>query len=307
MSAVIETHDLTKYYGKHRGVEGLNLVIEEGEIFGYLGPNGAGKTTTIRLFLDFIRPTRGWARIFGLDTHQHSLEIRRQVGYLPGELALYENLRGDQLLRFFAHLRGGVDWQYVNELVERFQFDLSRRIGELSRGNKQKLGIIQAFMHRPKLLILDEPTSGLDPLMQQEFYRLIREVREQGCTVFFSSHNLPEVERVCTRVGIIREGHLIEVQDIATLKQRALRRLEFRFAEPVPYGAFDNLPNVTDVVYNQHTVKFTVQGQVDPVIKAAARYTVEDVVSHEVSLEEVFMAYYRPDTQAVGEKEVSHA
>ncbi|GAP63848.1 ABC-2 type transport system ATP-binding protein [Ardenticatena maritima] len=303
MSAIIQMQDLTKYYGKHRGVEGLTLTIEEGEVFGYLGPNGAGKTTTIRLLLDFIRPTRGWAKVFGLDTREHSIEIRRQVGYLPGELALYENLRADQLLRFFANLRGGVDWAYVEELAERFQFDMSRKIGQFSRGNKQKLGIIQAFMHKPKLLILDEPTSGLDPLMQQEFYRLIDEVRAEGRTIFFSSHILPEVERVCTRVGIIRDGQLVDVQDIATLKQRALRRIEFRFAEPVPHGAFDNLPNVTNVEYNSHTVRFTVQGQVDPIIKAVASYTVEDVVSHEVSLEEVFMAYYR----TTPEKEVQHA
>ena len=303
MSAIIQMQDLTKYYGKHRGVEGLTLTIEEGEVFGYLGPNGAGKTTTIRLLLDFIRPTRGWAKVFGLDTREHSIEIRRQVGYLPGELALYENLRADQLLRFFANLRGGVDWAYVEELAERFQFDMSRKIGQFSRGNKQKLGIIQAFMHKPKLLILDEPTSGLDPLMQQEFYRLIDEVRAEGRTIFFSSHILPEVERVCTRVGIIRDGQLVDVQDIATLKQRALRRIEFRFAEPVPHGTFDNLPNVTKVEYNSHTVRFTVQGQVDPIIKAVASYTVEDVVSHEVSLEEVFMAYYR----TTPEKEVQHA
>lgn len=303
MSAIIEMQDLTKYYGKHRGVEGLNLTIEEGEVFGFLGPNGAGKTTTIRLLLDFIRPTRGWAKVFGLDTREHSIEIRRRVGYLPGELALYENLRADQLLRFFANLRGGVDWDYVEALAERFQFDMSRKIGQFSRGNKQKLGIIQAFMHKPQLLILDEPTSGLDPLMQQEFYRLIDEVRAEGRTIFFSSHILPEVERVCTRVGIIREGRLVDVQDIATLKQRSLRRIEFRFAEPVPQGAFDNLPNVTAVEYNSHTVRFTVQGQVDPVIKAVAAYTVEDVVSHEVSLEEVFMAYYRPEPR----QEVQHA
>nr|WP_290669861.1 ABC transporter ATP-binding protein [Ardenticatena sp.] len=303
MRAIIEMQDLTKYYGQHRGVEDLTLIIEEGEVFGFLGPNGAGKTTTIRLLLDFIRPTRGWAKVFGLDTREHSIEIRRQVGYLPGELALYDNMRADQLLRFFANLRGGVDWAYVEDLADRFQFDMSRKIGQFSRGNKQKLGIIQAFMHKPQLLILDEPTSGLDPLMQQEFYRLIDEGRAEGRTIFFSSHILPEVERVCTRVGIIRDGHLVDVQDIATLKQRSLRRIEFRFAEPIPQGAFDHLPNVTAAEYNSHTVRFTVQGQVDPIIKAVAAYTVEDVVSHKVSLEEVFMAYYRPEPQ----KEVRHA
>ncbi|MFQ5459839.1 MAG: ABC transporter ATP-binding protein [Anaerolineae bacterium] len=292
MSAVIDTRDLTKFYGQHLGVEGLDLEVQEGEVFGYLGPNGAGKTTTIRLLLDFIRPTRGRARVLGLDAQRDSVEIRRHLGYLPGELALYGNLRGMQLLRFLAHLRGGVDWAYVDALAERFELDITRRVREYSRGNKQKLGIIQAFMHRPRLLVLDEPTVGLDPFMQQEFYRLVKEVQAAGSTVFFSSHILPEVERVCTRVGIIRNGSLVEVQDIATMKERALRQIEFRFAGPIAPGDLDRVPGVTEVVYDGRSVCFTVQGRVDAVIKAAAAYTVEQVISHEVSLEAIFMAYY---------------
>ncbi len=291
----IEMHHLTKYYGRNRGIEDITLTVHEGEIFGFLGPNGAGKTTTIRLLLDYIRPTRGWARIFGRDVHQHVLQIHREVGYIPGELSLYENLTGEQFLRFFSALRGGVDWGYVKKLADRFQLDLSRKIGELSRGNRQKVGVIQAFMHRPRLYVLDEPTLGLDPLMQQEFYHLVDEVNAEGSTVFFSSHNLPEVERLCERVGIIREGRLVDVLEIDTLKRRALRRLEIRFVGEVPRNLFEQLPEVVSVEYLDTAVRLTVRGWVDPVIKLAARFTVEDIVSHEVSLEEVFMAYYTAD------------
>ncbi len=200
---VIRTEGLTKFYGRQRGVIDVNMEVQRGEVFGYLGPNGAGKTTTIRLLLDFIRPTRGRATIFALDTHKHSRDIRRRIGHLPGELALYENLTGAELLRYTGHLRGGVEWKFVEELAARLECNLSQPIRSLSHGNKQKIGVIQAFMHKPELFILDEPTIGLDPLMQQEFYRLIAEVKAEGRTVFLSSHILPEVERVCDRVAII--------------------------------------------------------------------------------------------------------
>jgi len=292
MSEVIRTENLTKFYGKNRGVIDLNLEVLQGEIYGFLGPNGAGKTTTIRTLLDFIRPTRGSATIFGLDTRRDSLKIRKRISYMLAELALYENMTGAEFLRYFIHLRGGVDWSFVQELAERLKSDLSQPIHSLSRGNRQKIGLIQALMHRPELLILDEPTSGLDPLMQREFYDMITEARDEGRTVLLSSHILPEVERVCNRVGIIREGRLITVEHVVNLKERALRRLEIRFSAPVTDEAFAGLPGVSEVHIENNIVHCTVMGSLEPLIKAVARLPVVDLISHQPSLEEVFMAYY---------------
>jgi ABC-2 type transport system ATP-binding protein len=290
--AVIATEKLTKYYGKSRGVIEVDVEVGKGEIFGFLGPNGAGKTTTIRLLLDFIRPTSGKARVFGLDSRASSVDIHRRTGYLPGELELYEKMTGAELLRFFANLRGGVDWSYVEELAERLESDLDAGIRSLSRGNKQKIGLIQALMHQPELLILDEPTAGLDPLMQQEFYRIIEACREEGHTAFVSSHNLPEVERLCDRVGIIREGRMVDLVEVASFKERALRRLEVRFASPPPPGAFDQVPGLRDLRVDDSVLHCDVKGSMDPLIKAIAAYEVTNVLSHETSLEEVFLAYY---------------
>jgi len=292
MSGVIQTDNLTKYYGQVRGIEALNLQVEEGEVFGFLGPNGAGKTTTIRLALDSIRPTQGSIQVLGLNAHQHSREVHRRIGYMPGELALYDGLTGSEMLHYSANLRGGVDWRFVEELAERLECDLARPIRSLSTGNKHKVGLIHALMHRPELLILDEPTGGLDPLMQQEFHQLLAEVRAEGRTVFLSSHILPEVERVCDRVGIIRQGELVLVERVETLKARALRHLELHFAGPVPQETFANLAGVRDVVVQDSVLRCTVTGTVDAVIKAAAQYEVVNVISHDPSLEEVFLAYY---------------
>ena len=289
---IIRAEGLTKFYGKHRGVVDLTLEIQQGEVFGYLGPNGAGKTTTIRMLLDFIRPSRGGASVFGLDTRRHSREIRRSVGYLPGELALYENMTGGELLRYTGNLRGGVDQSFVEELAERLECSLWQPVRSLSHGNKQKLGLILAFMHRPQLLVLDEPTSGLDPLMQQEFYKLIAEVKADGRTVFLSSHVLAEVERIADRVAIIREGQLVLEEEVATLKAKALRHLEMHFAESVPAEAFQGLPGVRDVTLEDGVLRCTVVGSLDAVVKAAAHFEVVNVISHEPSLEEVFLAYY---------------
>jgi len=289
---VIHIAGLTKFYGKQRGIVEVSLDVRPGEVFGYLGPNGAGKTTTIRTLLDFIRPTCGRAAIFGLDTRRHSRGIRQHTGYLPGELTLYGNLTGAELLQYLASLRSGVDWRYVEELAERLQCDLSRPIRSLSHGNRQKIGLIQAFMHKPELLILDEPTTGLDPLIQQEFYRLIAEVRAAGRTVFLSSHILPEVERVCDRVGIIREGRLVAVETVEALKARALRRLEIHFAAPVPKEAFAGATGVRDLVVEGNVLRCAVAGSLDALIKTAARFEVLNVISHEPTLEEVFLAYY---------------
>jgi len=289
---VIRAESLTKYYGKQRGIIDLDLEVQEGEVFGFLGPNGAGKTTTIRTLLDFIRPTGGSATVLGLDSRRFSRELRRRIGYLPGELSLYENMTGADLLHHFSYLRGGVDWTYAQQLATRLDCNLSRPIKTLSQGNKRKVGLIQAFMHKPELFILDEPTIGLDPLVQLEFYRLVAEAKAEGSTVFLSSHNLPEVERVCDRVGIIRQGRLVAVENVATLKSRALRRLEIHFGAPVPRDRFTNVAGVRDLVVEDSVLHCTVVGTMDSLIKTAAQFEVVNIVSHEPSLEEIFLAYY---------------
>jgi ABC-2 type transport system ATP-binding protein len=288
---IIRTEELTKSYGRHRGIIDVSLEVQPGEVFGFLGPNGAGKTTTIRILLDLIRPTSGSALVFGLDPRTGGPEIRMSTGYLPGELALYEHLTGEEHLRFLAGLRGH-DPRDAAGLAERLGADLSRKIAELSKGNKQKVGLIQAFMARPRLLVLDEPTGGLDPLIQHEVHGLISEASRDGRTVFLSSHNLPEVEALCDRVGIIREGKLIAVEHVGTLKAHALRRLEIHFAGPVEASEFAVLPGVRDVVSADGVVRCTVVGDLDAVVKSAAHHPVVNVVSHEPTLEEIFLAYY---------------
>lgn len=291
-NCAILTDNLTKYYKKQRGVVELNLSVRRGEVFGFLGPNGAGKTTTIRLLLGLLRPTAGGASVFGLDTVKDSVEIRRRTGYLPGELVLYENMTGENMLKYMASLRGDVSWEYVEELAERLDCNLSQQIRSFSRGNKQKIGLIQALMHQPELLVLDEPTSGLDPLVQHEFYHLIAEACAAGQTVFLSSHNLPEVERVCDRAGIIREGKLITVEEIANLKERALRKLEIHFEGPVEKGAFQSLPGIRELKWQNNTLRCEVIGSLDPLIKTLAQFNVTNFISHEPHLEEIFMAFY---------------
>jgi ABC-2 type transport system ATP-binding protein len=289
---IINTTKLTKYYGKQLGIADVDLEVRRGEVFGYLGPNGAGKTTTIRTLLDFIRPTHGSATVFGLDIRQNSVEIHRRVGYLNGELALWDNMTGEDLLKYLGNLRGGLDWKYVQSLAERFQCELSRRVQGLSLGNKQKLGLLQAFMHKPELLILDEPTNGLDPLMQHEFYDLLSETKKEGRTIFLSSHILPEVEKVCDRVGIIRQGKLVTVETIETLKSHSIRKLEIHFAGTIPKDKFVSVPGVRDIVVQDKVLTCTVIGSLDALVKAAAKFEVINIISHEPSLEEIFMTYY---------------
>jgi ABC-2 type transport system ATP-binding protein len=295
---VIRTEALTKRYGKRRGVEDVTFDVNRGEVFGFLGPNGAGKTTTMRTLLDFLRPTSGRAELFGMDSREGSVEIHRRIGYLPGELALYDRMTGEDCLRYLAALRGGVRWERVHELVVRLGADVEARVGTLSHGNKQKIGVIQAFMHDPELLVLDEPTNALDPLVQYEVHGLIREANSAGRTVFLSSHILPEVEALCDRVGIIREGHLATVEHIAALKERALRRLEIHFADPIPEAEFRALDGVRDLLVEDKVLRCTVAGSLDEVIKAAARHTVVNVVSAEPGLEEIFLAFYGESERA---------
>ncbi len=297
MASIIEMKGLTKHFGAVRAVRGLELTVEQGEVFGYLGPNGAGKSTTIRMLLDFIRPTSGEARVFGLDAQRKGLEVRRRVGFLSGELSLYGSMTGAQLLCYAAHLRGmdRVEPAYTASLVERFDADTSVPLRTLSRGNRQKIGIVYAFMHKPDLLILDEPSSGLDPLMQQEFYRLLRETTAEGRTVFMSSHILPEVEQSADRVGIIRRGELVTVEDTAQLKHRSVRRIEVRFGSPPSeeaVGRIARVAGVSEVALADGVLRCRHEGAMDTVVKELATHEVVDLVTHEPGLEEVFLDFY---------------
>jgi ABC-2 type transport system ATP-binding protein len=292
MTAVIETRQLTKTYGPHRGITEVDLAVEGGEVLGFLGPNGAGKTTTMRILLDLIRPTGGRASVFGIDAQADPVAIHRRVGYLPGEFNLYDRLTGEQTMRYFANLRGGVDPAFQAELVERLDLDPSRKFREYSKGNKQKVGLIVALQHRPELLILDEPTSGLDPLVQQTFFELVREAKAEGRTVFLSSHVISEVERSCDRVAIIREGRLVRVDRVDALRDLAVREVELRFAGPVPTDEFERVDGVRSLVADGHVLRMEVAGPISPVVRLAARYELNDFDSHEPDLEEIFLAEY---------------
>ena len=292
MTAVIEIEKLTKSYGPHRGVIDVDLTVSAGEIFGFLGPNGAGKTTTIRTLLDLIRPTAGRALVFGVESTADPVAIHRRIGYIPGEFTLYDRLTGGQTIEYFANLRGGVDPAYQRSLIERFDIDPKRRYRELSKGNKQKIGLVIALQHQPELLILDEPTSGLDPLVQQSFFELVREARADGRTVFLSSHILSEVERTCDRVAIIRDGRLVKVDRIEALRDLAHHEVELRFTGPVPSTVFEALPGVSEVTTEDHVLRMRVSGPITPVVRAAAGYELLDFVSREPTLEETFLAQY---------------
>ena len=290
----IETHELSKTYGKDiRAVQGLDLRVEAGEVFGFLGPNGAGKSTTIRILLDLIRATEGSAALLGLDSRRAGVPARRQVGYLPGDLRLYDRLTAREQLDSLARLRGSVDPGLRDELCERFGVVLDRPIRQLSKGNRQKVGVVQAFMHRPRLVILDEPTSGLDPLLQAEFRRLLRETAADGRTVFLSSHSLDEVQHVAERIGIIRAGRLVDVDSVERLRERALRHVTIAFAEPVEASAFDRLAGVRVDGAEPTTVRLSApEPALDAIVKEAARHRVVDLVSEPADLEEIFLEFY---------------
>jgi beta-exotoxin I transport system ATP-binding protein len=295
-AAVIETHQLTKRYGSARGIEDVDLHVEPGEVFGFLGPNGAGKSTTIRTLLDFQRPTSGSAELFGLDSRRDSVAIRTRVGYLPGDLKLFERMTGAQHLAWFSRARGAQNATVTDDLVARFDVEMDRPVGELSKGNRQKVGLLLAFAQAPELLILDEPTSGLDPLMQAEFERLVRKTAAAGRTVLLSSHSLGEVQRVADRVAIIRDGRLVVTDTVEHLRARAPRVMGFRFPgtpDPVPFRRLDGVGNV-EVHYNDLDLQVT--GGVAPVLEAALAQGVVDVTAHHADLDELFLAYYR-DTE----------
>lgn len=295
----IQTHGLIKNYGNVRALRGLDLEVRQGEIFGFLGPNGAGKTTTIRCMLDLIRPQGGTLRVLGYDPQVDPMAIRVRSGYIPGEFHLDENMTGQGALTYFDSLRGGiVDWGYVNRLAERLKADLKRPIRNLSHGNKQKIGVIQALMHQPELLLLDEPTTGLDPLIQQEVLRLLREARTDGATIFFSSHIINEVETLAERVAIIRQGIVVEVVEVAKLQERALRRIHIRFSIPVDYQPILQLPEVELLGKGDQTgLLLQVKGDMDQLIKTLAKYPVADFETQRPSLEEIFLAYYKNDQE----------
>jgi ABC-2 type transport system ATP-binding protein len=298
---IIETRGLTKIYGggakQTLALDSLNLQVQPGEIFGFLGPNGAGKTTTIRLLLDLIRPTKGDATIFGKDVRESSVELHEDIGFLPGELALWKNRTGKQVINYIASVRGNVQAQtsYAAQLADRLKFDQTRRVGEYSSGNKRKLGLILALMHQPKLLILDEPTGGLDPLMQQIFNQMMREAKQEGRTVFLSSHVLSEVQAICDRVGILREGDLKAVEDVATLTHVDFRRVALTLRDAVPQevvARLHKIEGIADVTAAENKLNLKLIGDFDPVLRALSDTYVVDLHTEDPTLEDIFLAFY---------------
>ncbi len=293
MSDVIRTEALTKMYGKRRGLAGLDLEVRAGEVYGFLGPNGAGKTTTIRILLDLIRPTSGRASVFGESPRAGGPALRRRLGYLPGDFTVSGNQTTRQLLTHLGFLRGGVPASRIADLAERFDLDVSARIGSLSKGNRQKIGVVQAFMHEPELLILDEPTIGLDPLIQQRFLELVAQARTAGQTVFMSSHVLSEVQQSADRVGIVRDGRLVAVEAVETLRRRAVRRVLVQFDDPIPAEAFRDVDGVSHVEIHDTQLRCRLAGRADGLLKAVARFPVAEITVEDPDLEELFFAYYR--------------
>ncbi len=292
---VIETQDLTVYYGKHRGILDVNLTIEKGEVFGFLGPNGAGKTTTQRVLLDVFPPTTGKATVFGLDCQKDGVEIRQHIGYLPGELALYSNMKASDFFKMYEYLRGENGTKdYWQELADRLDLDTSRKISQFSRGNKQKVGVVAAFMSKADLLILDEPTGGLDPLVQQTVLEIVREAKADGRTIFFSSHILSEIEAVCDRVGIIRDGQLVATQRVEDLFAQRMNRMTLVFEGMPPAGTFA-MEGVTELERADKSITLEVRENLPRVLSAAAQHNVMDIETHNISLEEIFLTYYSKD------------
>jgi ABC-2 type transport system ATP-binding protein len=292
----VVTEGLVKTYGRSRGsraLAGLDLEVRRGEVYGFLGPNGAGKTTTIRLLLDLIRPTSGTMSVLGLDPRRDGVALRRRVGYLAGDFVVDGRQTGRELLTYLGNLRGGVPQRRVDELAARLDLDLSRKIKSLSKGNRQKVGVVQAFMHEPEMLVLDEPSSGLDPFLQQVFVTMVHEAKADGRTVFMSSHVMSEVQQTADRVGIVREGRLVTVEGVEALRERAVRNVEIHFETPVPADEFAALPGVSGVRVDGALLRCRLDGRADPLVKAASRYTVVSLLSEEPDLEELFFTYYR--------------
>ncbi len=298
MTNVIEITDLKKYFsslsirGKDliKAVDGISLEVEKGEVFGFLGPNGAGKTTTIRCIMDFIRPTTGNIKIFGDDAHQESVSLKKRIGYLPGNVQLHDKWTGQEHIDFVESLMGKA--KYAKDMIKRFSFDPSRKFKHLSSGNKQKLGLILALMNDPELVVMDEPTIGLDPLLQNEIYEIFDELQNKGHTIFVSSHNLPEVERICDRVGIIKEGKLVGIEKVGELGEKRLRRIVARFVDKFEKEdfRFDGVERIEDL---SDGLILTVQGDINPVVKKLAGYKLLDLEISHATLEDVFLEFYK--------------
>lgn len=288
---MIEIKNLTKYYGKSRGIDDISFRVEEGEIFGFIGPNGAGKSTTIRLLLGLIFPTSGSASIFGKDCHKHGPEIRREVGYLPSEVFYYDKMKVHELLKYSAKFYKKDCSKRIKELTEIMELDVNRRIEDLSYGNKKKVGIVQGLLHSPKLIILDEPTSGLDPLMQQKFFQIIADENKKGTTVLFSSHILSEVQEMCTRVGIIKEGKMIKVEDMKTLREDNYKKISVKGGQAL--GLDLSIPGITEVQTGEDQLNFFYKGNINSIIRLIGSRDVKDVLIEEPTLEEIFMHYYQ--------------
>jgi ABC-2 type transport system ATP-binding protein len=290
----IKTDKLTKYYknGKVLGIKDLDLEIEEGEIFGYIGPNGAGKSTTIRLLLDLIRPTSGTAKIFGLDIHKDTVKIKEAIGFLPGEIFLPENLTGKDCLSYYKGFKHKVEERYVKKLIDNLDLDLSKKISDYSKGNKQKLAIVLALMHKPRLLILDEPTSGLDPLNQQTFYSLIKETKSWGATTFFSTHILEEAEKLCDRVGIIKKGALINIEDIDQFRIKNIRDLHIRTKTNIPLSEL-KIEGVVKVETTTTGYHLAIVGEDAKILRQILKHDIEDIDIEKPTLEEIFLRFYK--------------
>lgn len=291
----IQVQGLTKSYGKVQALKGIDLEVKRGEIFGFLGPNGAGKTTTIRCLLDMIRPDGGCAYLLGHNPQEVPVTVQALTGYLPGEMQFYDNMTAERQLRFFSDMRNGrSEWSYVRQLADQLDLDLKQPIKNLSKGNKQKIGVIQALMHKPELLLLDEPTSGLDPLMQQVVLRLLRQANQQGTTIFFSSHVMSEVENVAHRVAIIRAGKIIEVAKTETLTKRTLNRFIVRFTEEIDVSQISRIDGVTILSHNgSDHIKFQITGNIQKVIQTLGTMPIQDLETEHPSLEEIFLTYYK--------------
>jgi ABC-2 type transport system ATP-binding protein len=295
---VVRLVGLTKTFGPARGISGLDLDVAAGQVFGFLGPNGAGKSTTIRLMMGLYLPTAGHAELFGHDAHRHGPEARARIGYLPGELVLHPRLSGQEILDRAARMRGGVDARFRSSLVERFGAELDRPVHTLSKGNRQKIGLVAAFMHDPELLVLDEPTSGLDPLLQKEFADLLEEAVARGRTVFLSSHDLAEVQRLAHRVAIIRDGELVALDTVEAMRARSPRTIELLFRDPVDPGSFEGMAGIDLVSWSPHRATFRVEGEVGPLFEAALPHGLVDVSAREADLDELFLTYYAESREA---------
>ncbi len=297
MESALVTSGLSKNFGELAALVDLNLSVEPGVVFGFLGPNGAGKTTAIRVLMDQIRASSGTASILGLDTHRNSVALRHRIGYLPSDLTLYPNMTGTDLVKFFANLRGGVDLHYVRVLRERLDAQMSKKIGDLSSGNRQKIGIIQAFMNKPEFVILDEPSAGLDPLIQRELQGLMRETADLGGTIFLSSHTLSEVQRVADQVGIIRNGKLIALESIASLRAKGIRKIELELASEPAESVFEGIVGIRSLLIEHNRVFISYEGTMETLLSVVmSKCDLLDISTNEADLEEVFLTYYHDES-----------